>query len=187
MSTNLPPDRTLIEKTLRTKIKEVLDGVSLISTYSHVYTRERSPDSDEEDRILTTIQDPVVATNRITSVIQIGEATIQEAEYTDDRSTQLDFTYPISFDFQFIDQWDNPNSTLEFDNSTDLVSAIFMRAGMAFKFNTDGSSNRTLGYNNCVHFYLQREGVGLVEDEETKLRLHVQDWSIKIACTGVLV
>jgi hypothetical protein len=181
MATQLPPDEVQMEQALRAAIRDTLMSVALIPANAKIHLRERFPENDDRDIELTTMPDKVVPANRVVSVIQIGIPTVEEAEYTGDECTQLNFTYPISFDMQVVDEWDNPGATLEFTNSQDLFTAIYMRARRAFK------KNRTLGYVNCAHEYLQQPSAVTVEDEDTKARLHVADWSLTVKCTGVNV
>jgi len=185
MPTNLPSDPTLLEQAVVDAMKATFLDVPLVAQYVNVYSRERFADSDAEDVTISTIDDPVSGVP-ITSIIQIGIPTVEELPYAGgDGCTQLNFVYPIVFEFSVVDLWNDP--TLEFDNSSDLVKAIYMRSRRRFKLNPDGSTNRDLGFVNCVHEYLQQEAAGTLEDEESEGRLHVFDWSLTVKCTGVLV
>jgi hypothetical protein len=87
---------------------------------------------------------------------------------------------------QVVDEWAD-NGALQFNNSSDLLIAMYMQSRRRFKRNPDGTSNRTLGFNNCVHGFLQQEAVGTVQnDDETGGSLHVADWSLTIKVTGIL-
>jgi hypothetical protein len=183
MATTLPADEVLMEQAIRSKMKDTLFSVPMIQDIvKNVYTRYRFSDSDKKDQLITTIPDLVAPDFRLTSVIEIGEAEVSEAEYTGDTSTTLTLIYPFEFTFTVVDQWDNSDQSLEFDNSTDFVTAVYFRARRKFKF------NRTLGYENCVHNYLQRDYSGPSEGEDTDGGpVHIQNWSLTVKATGVNV
>ena len=178
MPTPLPPDEVVLEQTLVTSIRDVFNSVPIIAQHVKVETRERFPDTDEEDEEISTVADLIVPTKSITSIIEIGIPTVDEFEYIGDISTQLNFTYPIRYSLEVVDNWND--SALVYRNSRALFMAVYMKARKAFKFNRD------FGFDNCVHEYLQQENVDLVEDEETGGRLHVADWSLTVKCTGIL-
>jgi hypothetical protein len=184
MATALPSDPVLLESTLVERIIQVFMSVPLVADRCNVYGRERFVETDDDDIEVSTKPDPVTELP-ITSIISIGLPSIEELPYTGDTCTQLNFVYPITFDHSVIDLWDDP--ALEFENSSDLCKAIYMRSRRKFKLNDDGSGNRDLGFINCVHEYLQQDAAGTVEDEDSGGRLHVFDWSLTIKCTGVLV
>lgn len=175
----LPVDPVLAEQSLAGAIRDVFLLVPEIVQYVKVHTRERFPDNEEDDLDLSAVPDPVNAAMTMTSIIQIGMPTVEESEYAGRCGTQLNFTYPITFDLGVKDVWDTTGVPLVYPNSRALAMAIYMRARKEFK------NNRTLGYENCIHEYLQQEGTGVVEDEESGGRLHVADWSLTIKCTGI--
>lgn len=180
MPTQLPSDEIQLEQTIVAAIRDVFISVPIVATFTNVEMRERFADTDEEDLSLSTIADPV--TNKaITSIIQIGIPSVEEFERTSDFDTQLNFTYPITFDLEVVDAWDNSDNALEFPNSRTLFMAVYMRSRRAFK------NKRDLGFNNCVHDYLQQYNAGTVTDEESGGRLHSADWSLTVRCTGILV
>lgn len=181
MPTELPPDEVQFENTIANRIVELFLEVPIIAQYVNVYARDRFPDSDAEDITLSTKPDPVNTDLPMTSIIQVGIPLVEELEYTGDTCTQLNLTYPITFDLGVKDQWNVDGAPLEYDNSRALAMAVYMRARKHFKF------NRTLGFTNCVHKYLQQENAGVVPDEESGGRLHAADWSLTVQCTGVLV
>lgn len=183
--TNLPSDPVQLEKAIVMAIRDVFLSVPLIQQYAMVEMRERFPDTDGDDELISTVPDPVQSSLRFTSLIQIGLPTVEEFERTSDKHTQLNFTYPITFDMAVKDIWDD--DTLEYQNSRDLFMAIYLKARSAFKGDPSDDNSRDFGYNNCVHQYLQQESVGTVEDEESGSRLHVADWSLTVNCTGVLI
>lgn len=180
MATALPQDEVLIDQTLVNKMVDTFQSVDVVADYVMVHGRERFPDTDDEDIELSTVPDLVVPNKRRTSIIQIGIPTVEELEYTGDSCTQLNFTYPITFDLEVVDLWNDP--TLPFTNSRDLAMRVYMKSRRAFK------ANRTFGYDNCVHLYLQQEhATSTPVDEESGGQLHVADWSLTIQCMGILV
>lgn len=181
MPTQLPADPVLFEQAIRDKIADIFMSVPIIAQYVKVYSRERFPDNEAKDIELSTVDDPVNPEIPLTSIIQIGIPTVEELEYVGDTSTQLNFTYPITFDLAVKDMWMVDGVTLEFDNSSQLALMVYMRARTKFK------ENRTLGFENCVHNYLQQENAGAVPDEETGSVMHAFDWSLTVQCTSVVV
>lgn len=180
MATPLPSDEILIDEALVTAIVSTFMSVPIVAQYANVHGRERFPDTQEQDKLITTIPDPVVGDDMPrTSIIQLGIPVVEEFEYTADRHTQLNFTYPITFDLEVVDEWVDPS--LLFRNSRALAMAIYMKSRRAFKM------NRTFGYDNCVHLYLQQVNANTLTDEETGGRLHIADWSLTVQCTGILV
>jgi hypothetical protein len=180
MGTALPQDEVLIDTALVAEMIATFNSVSIVAQYVNVHGRERFPDTDEEDADLSSIPDLLVPTRRRTSIIQIGIPTVEELEYTGDACTQLNFVYPMTFDLETVDFWDDP--TLPFSNSRDLAMAVYMKSRRAFK------ANRTFGYENCVHLYLQQEhATSTPTDEESGGQLHVADWSLTVQCMGILV
>lgn len=180
MASPLPSDEIQLWQAVVTAIRDTFYAVPIIASYVNVQTRERYPSSDEEDIRVSTIDD-FVAGDRVkrTSLLEIGIPTVEELEYTGDKCTQLNFTFPITFSLEVVDNWDVNDST--FRNSADLFMAVYLKGRRALK------NNRTLGYDNCVHNYLQQENAGTVEDEETGGRLHIGDWALTVNCMGVLV
>lgn len=164
-----------MEQAIRGRIRDILQSVPIMG---HVHVRERFPESDDEDKALTTVADPVSDGRLMTNVVMVGIPTVEEHEYTGDGSTQLNFTYPITFDLEVVDEW--VKEGLEFKNSQDLAIAIYLRARRAFKLSRD------LGFDNCVHDYLQQVQAGTVEDEETRGKWHAVDWSLTVKVTGVV-
>lgn len=187
LGTQLPSDPELMETTLAEAIKTTLLTAPAILSYSNVYAEERYPDSEEEDQQVATIPDPMIGNaKRRTSIIQIGVPTVEELPYAGGETcSQLNFNYPIMGEIEVVDLWADPS--LQYSNSTKLVKAMYMQARYRFKRNADGSTNRNLGFVNCVHNFLQQNAAGTVEDEETGGRLHILDWSILVQCTGVVV
>lgn len=181
MSTQLPPDPVMFEQTICSRIAEILLSVDLIRDHVKVEKRDRFPDNEDADIALSTVADPVNSNLRMTSIIQIGIPTVEEKEYTGDTCTQLNFRYPISFDLGVKDEWNTDGASLLYPNSRVFAMAVYMQARHKFK------ANRTLGFDNCVHAYLQQENVGIIQDEESGGRLHSQDWSLEVQCTSVLV
>lgn len=176
-----------MEDTLTEAIRATIQGVDLVAQFvAPVDTRERFPGSDEEDIAITTIPDPANPDIPFTSTIQIGIPEIREFIYTDDNNTRLEFTYPITFDMDVRDKWANEDNALQYPNSTRLIKAIYMMVRKAFKTTPDGKPNRTFGYDNCEHQYLQQESAGTIYDEDTGKMIHSLDWSITINVMGVL-
>lgn len=180
MPSQLPSDEIQLEQTIVAAIRDVFMSVPVVADYTKVEMRERFADNDEEDLAISTVPDPVTK-KAITSIIQIGIPQVEEFEKTSDLDTQLNFTYPITFDLEVVDAWDNSDGALEFPNSRTLFMAVYMRSRRAFK------NKRDLGFNNCVHDYLQQYNAGTVVDEETGGKLHAADWSLTVRCTGILV
>lgn len=183
MPTNLPSDEILIESTIAGLIKDVIDSVvkpAGVESFrvAQVYSIMRFPDSDTEDEQITTVYDPVT-NQEITSVIEVGVPLVEELEYAGDIHTQLNFTYPITFDMKVFEG--RAKDGVIYDNSNSLVKAIYMKSRRAFK------NNRTFGYDNCVHNYLQQVSAVIIEDEDTGGSLHAIDWSIEVQATGILV
>jgi hypothetical protein len=151
-----------------------------LSDYANVELRERFPDSDDDDITISTVPDLAQPDLRFTSLIQIGIPTVKESPYTSEQYTQLDFTYPITFDMAVKDQWDNADASLVYTNSRALFLAIYMRSRAKFK------ESKILGtFENCEHDYLQQENASTVEDEETGSFLHVADWTLVVHVKGV--
>lgn len=182
MPTTLPASDPIVwEQALRQAIYETLMSVDLIQDHVNVHKRERFPDNKEDDEQVSTVPDLVNSDLLMTSIIQICMPTITEIEYTGDTCTKLTLTYPITFDFGVKDEWNQSNGPLEITNSSDFALAVYLKARKKFK------DNRTLGYDNVSHDYLQQDNAGTVEDEETNGRLHTADWSLTVHCTGVLI
>lgn len=178
---NLPPDEVLMEQAVCAAIRDLFLSIPNLTDYAKVHARERFLSTDIEDIQETTVPDPVVAEKDITSVIQIGIPSVEEFEKTGDQHTQLNLVYPITYDLEVVDEWDNTDGALHYPNSRSLFMAVYMVSRRAFK------NNRTFGYHNCVHYYLQQENAGTVEDDETGGQLHIADWSLTVSLTGVLV
>lgn len=151
-----------------------------LTDYANVELRERFPDSDEDDETISTVPDLAQSDLKFTSLIQIGIPTVREKPYTSERHTQLDFTYPISFDMGVKDEWNNADGSLIYTNSRALFVAIYMRSRAKFK------DDKSLGFDNCEHDYLQQENANSVEDEETGSWLHVADWTLVVHVKGVI-
>lgn len=181
MPTQLPSDPIAFEQTLAGAIRDIFLSVPLIASNVNVYARERFPDSEETDIVISTKPDPVNSELTMTSIIQIGMPTVEELEYTGDTCTQINFTYPITFDLSVKDQWNVGGDPIQYPDSRTLAMAIYMLARAKFK------QNRTLGYENVVHNYLQQENAGIVPDEESGGRMHLADWSLVVKCTSALV
>lgn len=177
---NLPPDELQVEQTVCAAIRDVIITIPHLTEYVKVEMRERFADNDEEDLAISTVKDPVTG-KAITSLIQIGIPQVEEFEKTSDLHTQLNFTYPITFDLEVVDMWDNSDGQLVYPDSRTLFMAVYMSIRRALK------NKRTLGFNNCVHDYLQQYNAGTVVDEETGGKLHAADWSLTVKCTGILV
>lgn len=193
MPTQLPPDEVLLETTLAEKIKEIIESISVVTPsipfpiptemMPKVYSRERFTDTDEEDETVTTKPDPVSEGLFRTNVIQVGIPTVTESLYAGgaESATQLDLTYPIFYELEIVDEWDNSDGKLLYANSTALFKAVYMRSRRKFKQNYD------LGFANCVHQFLQQVSAVSITDEETGGKLHVADWSLTVQVTGILV
>ena len=178
---DLPPDAVVLEQTIVGAIKDVFLGVPHLEEYVRVYERERYPETDVEDLAISALPDPISDGKARTSIIQIGIPTVEEFEKTSDSDTQLNFVYPITFDLEVVDEWDNSTGLLYYTNSRMLFMAVYMQSRRAFK------NKRDLGFRRCVHEYLQLSNVSLIEDEESGGKLHVADWSLTVKCTGILV
>jgi hypothetical protein len=178
--TQLPADPVLLEQTLCAAIRDTLVSVPLIAQYCKVELRERFPDSDEDDIRITTIEDPAQRDLTLTSIIQIGMPSVTEKPYTSEKQTQLDFTYPITFDLGVVDEWNNADGALVYTNSWALAMAIYMSARAKFK------ENRELGgFASAVHDYLQQDSAATVEDEESGGDIHAFDWTLVVHVKGV--
>lgn len=189
MGTPLPPDPVDLESTICGRMRDIFNNVPLIAAgYARVETRERFPDSDESDIEISTVPDPINSDIPMTSLIQIGIPTIAEKQYTNDKDTMLELVYPITFDLKVTDKWER---ALSFgDNSSALAKAIYMQSRREFKFDhTTLVSNRDLGFENCVHNYLQQETAGIIQsdlEDDSGESLHVFDWSLTVFVTGIL-
>lgn len=174
-----------IERNIRDKIVETFNLVPMINDHVLVYGTERFPGSDEEDETITTVADPNNPNNldsRITSVIQIAIPRVTESEYAGDRSTQLDFVYPITFDLSVV-EWDvtDPLNPWRYASSWQMALSAYLLARQQFK------ANRTFGFDNVVHDYLQQEDSGVMPNEEEKTLIHAADWSLTVHLLGVTV
>jgi len=169
--------RVLIEQALRTAMENLLiESVDGCPVAVRIHRRERFPQNDEEDEALSTVNDPVVGpASPITSIIEIGIPTFDEKNDTDEEATQIDFTYPITFDFQAIDEWIGSVSAMAFTNSHDLVTAICMEVSRHFK------ESRTFGgMTNVIHDLLQQVSAVITQDEESGGRWHSITWMVTI-------
>jgi hypothetical protein len=192
---NLVGEITAMEDQLTQRIVATFNSVEIISNYVNVHREERFPDSDEDDTLISTIPDPNNPNNediRLTSILQLGLPSVGEAEYTGDTSTQLTLIYPITFDFSVVDRWDvsDPLNPWRFKNSAQFVKAVYLKARQAFKIINDGvaqRSNRTLGFDNVLHDYLQLDSAVTVLEEETKAYIHALDMSLTAHVLGVTV
>lgn len=186
-TTNLPADPILMEQTIRAKIRDILLSAPLVAQYANVSIRGRFPDNEADDISISTKPRPDQPSMKMTSLIQIHIPSVNEFEYGGDTSTQLDFTYPITFDMSVTDEWDNSDSGLVYTNSSDLFTAMYMQARQYFKRDPVSLvNNRQLGFKNCVHDYLQQNDVGEVEDAESGGLLHTADWSLVVHVTSVV-
>ena len=182
MATTLPPDEVLMEQALAKRIQFLLESIDIPDNIKpRVYHRPRYADTDGEDIAISTIPDPVTPSVPITHIIEVGLPTWTEMPYAGETSTQLNFVYPISYQLQTVDRWDNSNNALVYDNSSDLAMAVAMRARRKIK------GDMTLGFENCVHTYLQQVSAVSETDEETGGELHLIDWSLELKITGILV
>lgn len=178
----LPADPVQIEQLLVASIRDKFLAVPLIAQFAKVELRERFPDSDEDDIEISTVDDPGNSALRLTSIIQIGMPSVSESPYTSEHMTQLDFTYPITFDMGVVDEWDNSDNSLDYTSSRALFMAIYMTARAKFK------ESKILGsFENCEHDYLQQDNVATVEDEETGGHLHCADWTLVVHVKGITV
>lgn len=184
MPTQLPPDRILAEKALRTSIKQrITDGVQGFQMGVLIYEVERFPESDKEDLSLSTVADPLTGVDSTgrprqprTSIIEIGIPTFNEKAHTSDAGTVLTLTYPITFNMDAVDFWDKPE--LQFKNSSDLIIAMCMKISKEFKDHID------LGYLNVVHEYLQQVSAVSPRDPESGGKWHTIDWSLTVNVTS---
>ena len=174
----LPDSAVDLELALVSAIKDTLLSVPEISSYVQVWARDRFPDNKDDEIATSTMPDLVNADKPMTSVIQIGIPSIYERGYTDDKHTSLDLVYPITFDLGVKDQWANQLGTVPFTDSRLMAMAIYMKARKAFK------DNKTLGFNNVEHDFLQQEGQSTVEEEETGGMIHAIDWSLTVHVKG---
>ena len=182
MPTQLPPDPVQMINALKNAIKGVIDSITISDDFRpKVWARERFTDSDEEDKEIAATPDPVSDDLWITNIVQVGIPTVEERPYTGDTMTQFELVFPIIYEFEVRDLWDNGDNLLEFDNSTAVVEAVYWRARRKFK------DFRDLGFENCVHEYLQRPITVNVTDEDTGGKLHVHDWSLTVKITSVVI
>lgn len=178
----LTGDAVQIEQLLVSAIRDTFLNVPLISQYAKVELRERFPDSDEDDVAITTVDDPSNSDVRFTSIIQIGMPTVKEVPYTSEQYTQLTFEYPISFDMDVRDEWDNSDNSLDYTNSRALFMAIYMKARAEF------AKSKIVGtFENAEHEYLQQESVATVRDDETDSYVHAGDWALTVHVKGIAV
>jgi hypothetical protein len=175
MPTSLPSDAELIEQAICNKIVTLLKTVP---ENVNVYPDEQFPASDIGDIAISTVPDPVTPDRKRTDIIVVGIPTVSESEYTGDESTVIVLTYPITFDLEVVDKWDLTG--FKYPNSSRMAKGRYFASRKVFKLNRD------LGYNNCVHEYLQQTSAVIVEDEEEGGRLHSIEWSITGKVTGVL-
>jgi hypothetical protein len=179
MATTLSDDAVQAEQQIRTSIRDTFYAVNLIGVQrrAQIHVRQRFPDTDEEDVKLTTVRDLIVPTREMTSVIEVGLPSINVFERTNDEHIQLDIVYPITFIHEVVDLWDD--NSLEYNNSHDLCLAIYLKSMAQFK------KNRTLGFLNCVHDYLQQQFAGTIGDEESGGMFHSFDWTLTVHCSGL--
>lgn len=178
--TNLIPDPELMELAIVAKIRDIWVAIPNLAQYVKIEMRDRFPESDTIDEQLTTVADPIVIDTRRTSIIQIGIPAVTEFERTNDLHTQLNFEYPITFDLEVVDSWDESNGPLYYKNSRHLAMAIYMNCRLAIK------RNRTLGFNNCETDYLQQTNPQTI-DFDTGGKIHAADWSLIVKCSSILV
>lgn len=176
-----------MEQALAAKIRDTFLSVPLIAQYVNVEARGRFTESDADDAAITTKPRPDNSDLSMTSIIQVMMPRVREIEYSGDTHTQLDFEYPITFDLSVADEWDNSDGGLIYTNSRALFMAVYMKARQRFKRDPDTlTSNRQLGFNNCVHDYLQQVDVGEVGDEESGGLIHAAEWLLTIHVTSVV-
>lgn len=164
-----------MEQTLVGRIRDIFNSVPLIADRCQVHTSQRFPESDSEDVAVSTVPDTDNSDIRYTSIIEIGIPTVEEKPYTSERHTQLTFVYPIIFDAGVKDQW----QTGDYLNSRTFAMAVYLLARAKFK------EDKSLGYDNCEHMFLQQESAVTVDDEESGGRLHTADWSLTVHVKGV--
>lgn len=190
---NLIGSIEVIEKSIIDSCVSTLLAVDLINEHVRVYAEERFPGSDTEDIVISTVPDPNNPNNddlRITSIMQWGLPRIGEQEYTGDGCTTIVLDYPLTFDCSVVDRWDvsDPLNPWRYDCSAKFVKAVALKARQAFKRHPlTQQNNRTFGYDNVVHNYLQLVDAVTVVDEETKAMLHCLEWSLQVIVSGVTV
>ena len=174
----LPNSAIDLELALVSAIRDTLLSVDVISQYVKVWARDRFPENQDQELIVSAMPDLVNSDIYMTSLIQIGIPSVTERPYTADTHTSLDFYYPITFDLGVKDSWANQNNTAPFTDSRLMAMAIYLKARKAFK------DNRTLGFENVEHDFLQQEGQTTVVDEETGGMIHAIDWSLTVHVKG---
>lgn len=175
-------DAETLEQVIADAIAGVFLSVPLVAQYCKVYARERFPESDEEDIATSTVPDLGNADLRLTSIIQVGMPTVEERPYTDENCTQLNLTYPITFDMGVKNNWANQDNSLTYTNSRDLFMAIYLKSRRAFK---EGQGKQLGNFANAIHEYLQMDFVGTVQDEETGGQFHAAEWTLVVKITGL--
>lgn len=176
----LPPDGEELQKTLREVILACIRDVPHINDYIRIEMYERFPDTDDEDILISTVPDLIVPDQPRTSIMQLGLPTVEEFERTTDLHTQLNYTFPFSVQMEVVDKWDDPDYILPYHNSAEVFMAIYNASRLALK------RNRTLGFKNCSHEYLQMVNAGTIEPEDSEGRIHIGDWSLTVKCTDII-
>lgn len=162
-----------MEQNLRSKVRDtIVSAVDGSQVPVKVHIREQFPDLDEEDAALSTSPDPITGSDQPrTSVIEIGIPTYREFNDDDDKSTQIDFTFPIHFDFEAVQKWDKEG--LPFDNSHDLCIALCLSVSEHFK------DSREL-LVNATHDLLQQVSAVVATDDKDGGSWHSIDWELTI-------
>lgn len=182
---DLPANAVAMERAIARAIVNILLTVPDVG---HVYAEEPHPStgsSEDETQLTTdekieTVPDPVIGESlRVTNIITLGTPTVSTVPGTCDNAPILTFMYPMTFDLGICteDRWANRPSDwpFKYKNSAQWFIGTFMLALVRF------ANNRTLGFNNTEHQYLQQVQAGEVIDPDSGEALnHSADWILEV-------
>lgn len=169
--------RTLVATELRAAIvplKELIPGRTDPLVRIHEY--EQFPKGEKEAKALEQVPDPVVgATDPLKSFIELGHFGVAEEAYTDDKHTKLTITIPFEF-VMGVARWNLPGF---FPSSMQLFEAVYAVCGDRLR------DNRTFGYDNVTHYYLQQVFAETDREEDSDVPVgHNARWLLTVTVGG---
>lgn len=183
---NLPNnDRAYVFKTIRALVAgELISAIAALNTIPgrtdplvRVHEYEQFPKGKKEAAALATVPDPVVGlTDPLTSFIELGHFAVGEESYTDDRHTKLTISIPFEF-VMGVARWELPG--FGYPTSMQLFEAVYAVCSDRLR------ENRTFGYDNVTHYYLQQTFAETDRDEESDVPVgHNARWLLTITIGG---
>jgi hypothetical protein len=186
MPNQLPNNnRAYVFQTLRAAIvAELRAAIETLNTIPdrtdplvRVHEYEQLPKGKKQARLLETVPDPVTGeTDPLPSFIELGHLGVAEEPYTDDRHTKLTLTFPMEF-VMGAARWDLPG--FPFPSSIQLFEAVYAVCADRLR------DNRTFGYSNVTHYYLQQPFAETEREEDSDEPVgHNARWLLVVTVGG---